>query len=53
LLAGLAAIAKGPDWPAMGSRYEPPSSAQAATEAERETDTDAWRAIDEGRDPTA
>jgi uncharacterized membrane protein (TIGR02234 family) len=53
LLAGLAAIAKGPDWPVMGSRYDPPKGARAASGAEAGTDTDTWRAIDEGRDPTA
>jgi uncharacterized membrane protein (TIGR02234 family) len=52
LLAGLAAMVKGPEWPAMGSRYDPPATARAA-DADTTTDTDAWRAIDEGRDPTA
>jgi uncharacterized membrane protein (TIGR02234 family) len=53
LLAGSAAIAKGPDWPAMGSRYDSPNTARSARDGEPGADADAWRAMDEGRDPTA
>jgi uncharacterized membrane protein (TIGR02234 family) len=53
LLAGSAAIAKGPDWPAMGSRYDSPTTPRSSSDAEAGADADAWRAMDEGRDPTA
>jgi uncharacterized membrane protein (TIGR02234 family) len=51
LAAGLAAVSKGPDWPAMGSRYDAPTSARSNNPDVRE-DVDVWRAIDEGEDPT-
>jgi uncharacterized membrane protein (TIGR02234 family) len=51
LAAGLAAVSKGPDWPAMGSRYDAPTSARSKSPDVRE-DVDVWRAIDEGEDPT-
>jgi uncharacterized membrane protein (TIGR02234 family) len=51
LASGLAAVSKGPDWPAMGSRYDAPTSARGGSPDVRE-DVDAWRAIDEGDDPT-
>lgn len=41
-----------PSWPAMSSRYDAPTAASAAT-AEAATPTDLWKALDEGRDPTA
>ena len=45
----LIAVRQSPGWPAMGSRYDAPSSRAAAPV----TDQDLWRAIDEGHDPTA
>ena len=51
LAAGLAAVSKGPDWPAMGSRYDAPTPARSSSPDVRE-DVDVWRAIDEGEDPT-
>jgi uncharacterized membrane protein (TIGR02234 family) len=42
------AVVRAPAWPAMGSRYDAPT---APTNAEAEGDM--WRALDEGRDPTA
>jgi len=41
-----------PRWPTMSSRYDAPTAASAAT-AEAATPTDLWKALDEGRDPTA
>lgn len=41
-----------PRWPAMSSRYDAPAAASAAS-AEAATPTDLWKALDEGRDPTA
>lgn len=52
LLAGAAAVAKGPDWPTMGSRYDRPTSARPVSEVEASTETDVWRAMDKGEDPT-
>jgi len=56
------AVAAAPRWPAMGSRYDAPATrrqddgpgAVAATgSAEPATEQDMWRALDDGRDPTA
>jgi uncharacterized membrane protein (TIGR02234 family) len=52
LLAGAAAVAKGPDWPTMGSRYDRPTSARPVSEVEASTEADVWRAMDKGEDPT-
>lgn len=38
-------------WPEMGARYDAPADAHAP--AEPESNMDLWKAIDEGRDPTA
>jgi len=52
--AGLAAAAfavavvRAPRWPAMGTRYDAPSSRPGPGAEE-----DMWRALDEGRDPTS
>ena len=48
-------------WPEMGSRYDAPTGARAGSDAdapagpaERPTENiDIWKALDEGRDPTA
>jgi uncharacterized membrane protein (TIGR02234 family) len=44
-------------WPEMGSKYDAPTGAHATDEAgtgDRPTDNiDIWKALDEGRDPTA
>ncbi len=52
LLAGVLAVVLVPRWPEMGSRYDAPAAA-AQTEPEPDSDRDLWRALDEGRDPTA
>lgn len=53
LATGLAARLV-PAWPEMGSRYDAPGAAETPTVApEDQTSLDLWRAMDEGRDPTA
>ncbi len=55
VLTAAAAAAWIPGWPQMGSRYDAPGSAPApaALAPEEQTSLDLWKAIDEGRDPTA
>jgi len=45
---GVATARRGHRWAVMGSRYDAPTST-----AKTAADTDAWRAIDAGEDPTA
>jgi uncharacterized membrane protein (TIGR02234 family) len=40
-------------WPEMGSRYDSPAGAREASTAEPTENIDIWKALDEGRDPTA
>jgi uncharacterized membrane protein (TIGR02234 family) len=42
-----------PAWPTMSSRYDAPSAAAPAEAAEDLDDLTLWKALDEGRDPTA
>ncbi|MDN4163152.1 Trp biosynthesis-associated membrane protein [Nocardioides abyssi] len=57
LVASVAAVRLVPGWPEMGSRYDAPAGGPAAApEAvapEDATNIDLWKAMDEGRDPTA
>jgi uncharacterized membrane protein (TIGR02234 family) len=53
LAAFVVAAMRSPQWPAMGSRYDAPTSRGGAAPAEAVTDQDMWRALDDGRDPTA
>jgi uncharacterized membrane protein (TIGR02234 family) len=61
LAAFAVAVVAAPGWPAMGSRYDAPGArsprAPAATAdgrpVEPATERDMWRALDDGRDPTA
>jgi uncharacterized membrane protein (TIGR02234 family) len=46
LLAFAVAVVAAPRWPAMGSRYDAPGTAEPVAEQ------DMWRALDDGRDPT-
>jgi len=39
-----------PTWPTMSSRYDAPAAGDSAPD--RATDTDLWKALDAGRDPT-
>ena len=55
VLTSAAAVRFAPAWPEMGSRYDAPGEGAPATAT---TDDDAshldlWKAMDEGRDPTA
>lgn len=40
-------------WPEMGSRYDSPAGAREATTEQPTDNIDIWKALDEGRDPTA
>lgn len=42
-----------PAWPEMGRRYDAPGPAPAPAPAEEPENLDLWKAIDQGRDPTA
>lgn len=57
LPAHVVAVLRAPHWPAMGSRYDAPGArreqAAAVAPIDDEDPADVWRAIDEGRDPTA
>jgi len=53
LLAFLAALRLAPRWPAMGTRYDAPATRAAQEQAAPATEQDMWRALDDGRDPTA
>lgn len=53
--AGALAVAWTPAWPEMGTRYDAPGSETAASRAApgEQSSLDLWKAMDEGRDPTA
>lgn len=60
LAAFAVAVVASPRWPAMGTRYDAPGArptgAPAVTDGqppEPATERDMWRALDDGRDPTA
>jgi uncharacterized membrane protein (TIGR02234 family) len=56
VLATLAAVRLVPSWPEMGRRYDAPAqgaSAERPAEPAAQENLDLWKAIDEGRDPTA
>ena len=58
VVASLAAVRFVPGWPEMGSRYDAPTGAGRGEgerpDAARPTENiDIWKALDEGRDPTA
>jgi uncharacterized membrane protein (TIGR02234 family) len=42
-----------PRWPEMGARYDAPADAASAQRRTPTTGIDMWKALDEGRDPTA
>jgi uncharacterized membrane protein (TIGR02234 family) len=48
LAAAVAAVRFGRSWPEMSRRYDAPGTVDAGSRS----DTDLWRALDEGRDPT-
>lgn len=52
--ATTAAVVLTPSWPEMGTRYDAPTGDVEAGSDEVPTDNiDIWKALDEGRDPTA
>src|SRR4051794_25154471 len=62
LLTTLAAVRLAPGWPEMGRRYDAPAAPEGATDVgpdppstppEGRENLDLWKAMDEGRDPTA
>ncbi len=53
VVATLAAVVLVPGWPEMGSRYDAPAAASQRDDSTPETNIDIWKALDEGRDPTA
>jgi uncharacterized membrane protein (TIGR02234 family) len=50
LLLGAVTFRLGPRWPTMSTRYDAPTS---RPQKEIRTDTDLWKAMDDGQDPTA
>jgi uncharacterized membrane protein (TIGR02234 family) len=55
VVACVLAVRLAPSWPEMGSRYDAPGAAAPVPEVapEEQTSLDLWKAMDEGRDPTA
>jgi uncharacterized membrane protein (TIGR02234 family) len=53
LTAFVVAVVVAPRWPAMSSRYDAPRMHAAADGTEPSSEQDLWRALDDGRDPTA
>jgi Tryptophan-associated transmembrane protein (Trp_oprn_chp) len=56
LLTTLAAVRLVPSWPEMGRKYDAPADAAprpTPQTPEEQENLDLWRAMDEGRDPTA
>ena len=55
LLTTVAALRLVPTWPEMGRRYDAPAEAPPDSEPppEERENLDLWKAMDEGRDPTA
>jgi hypothetical protein len=52
---GAWAVRRSTGWPVLGSRYEPPVAAPLAPARDNELEpeeTDLWRAMDRGEDPT-
>lgn len=50
VVLGAITLRFGPQWPTMGSRYDAPSSHPPKNDP---SDTDMWKAMDDGHDPTA
>lgn len=49
IVLGVVTVRLGPRWPTMSSRYDAPSARPATGDL---SDTDMWKAMDEGHDPT-
>ena len=59
-VAFVGALVKAPSWPEMSARYDAPAAGTGAAQdgagerpSEELTDAELWKALDEGRDPTA
>ena len=53
LVAFVVAVVAAPAWPEMGTRYDAPAARTADTDDVPATEQEMWRALDDGRDPTA
>jgi uncharacterized membrane protein (TIGR02234 family) len=53
LVAFVVAVVAAPRWPQMGTRYDAPAARTAEADADPVTEQEMWRALDDGRDPTA
>ncbi len=54
MVPALAAVRLVPSWPEMGRKYDAPASQEPPAKApEEQENLDLWKAMDEGRDPTA
>lgn len=51
--ASLVAVRDVRSWPQMGKRYDAPGATEPETDPEEQSNLDLWKAMDEGRDPTA
>ncbi len=52
IVAGVLAVRWARGWPEMGSRYDAPAAPAGGSDEPR-SNLDIWKALDEGRDPTA
>jgi uncharacterized membrane protein (TIGR02234 family) len=56
-IAFVVALVKAPSWPEMSARYDAPTTGSPGPVTERPpeelSDAELWKALDEGRDPTA
>lgn len=50
VVLGAVTVRLGPKWPTMSSRYDAPAARPATSDL---SDTDMWKAMDDGHDPTA
>ena len=54
VIAAVLGVVWTPAWPEMGRRYDAPGAApETPAPPEEQTNLDLWKAMDEGRDPTA
>ncbi len=53
-VVGLVAVRSSPNWPEMSRRYDAPGGAETASgETDLTSTIDVWKAMDQGKDPTA
>ena len=53
VVCGAIAYRVAPHWPEMGSRYDAPGPSTEPQTTDLTSGVDVWKAIDQGRDPTA